>query len=383
MIAISTDDEFIALERVQACAGNPSLWQDALRYAEQSLHSKIYMLEFNEQKRHTGRYCNPTKAIDVIAFLESLRTEANQTVLEFLLDEAVLNYPYCKAQLSTKPIGCPVALSAMTIAPWPGLITPVYRSSEKTILLGCFWPEISIADADSNALIGPFRRFTRAVSSTIALLNRYSEACDHRDVLETMIFRHNKDALCLIDANLSVLYVTEACKDILASGQLFTITDNRLSATRRDLDSALQAVSRKSSPKQNQKANRLSGTVGQSVLVPDGDNGLNHISILPLNASHTEASQEETDFILVQIKQPSRLQPEVKPLLQSAFGLSNGEARLAFDLAVTGSLPETLSNLDITRNTAKTHLRRIYEKTSTQSQVELIQLLNSLNGLFS
>jgi DNA-binding CsgD family transcriptional regulator len=66
---------------------------------------------------------------------------------------------------------------------------------------------------------------------------------------------------------------------------------------------------------------------------------------------------------------PSALQ------LQALFGLTLAEARLAICLAAGDSLREAADELEITYGTSRTRLIQLFQKTGTQSQGQLIQLL--------
>ncbi|MFN3497076.1 MAG: helix-turn-helix transcriptional regulator, partial [Pannonibacter indicus] len=95
-----------------------------------------------------------------------------------------------------------------------------------------------------------------------------------------------------------------------------------------------------------------------------------------------QEGQEGASHVLIRIHLPRNLPEEIGTALQAVYGLSKSEARLAFFLVVSGSLTDTLDSLSVTRNTAKTHLRRIYEKTGTRSQLELAQVIFRLASLY-
>jgi len=61
--------------------------------------------------------------------------------------------------------------------------------------------------------------------------------------------------------------------------------------------------------------------------------------------------------------------------LQEAYGLTPAEERLALLILQGFRLDETEALLGIRHSTARTHMRRIYAKTGTRRQVELVRLL--------
>ena len=60
------------------------------------------------------------------------------------------------------------------------------------------------------------------------------------------------------------------------------------------------------------------------------------------------------------------------------YGLTAVEARLTAILADGKSVNEACELLDITQNTARTHLKRVFSKTDTNRQTELVKLV--ING---
>lgn len=66
--------------------------------------------------------------------------------------------------------------------------------------------------------------------------------------------------------------------------------------------------------------------------------------------------------------------PEVR-VLQDQFGFTPAEAALARDILAGNDLAASAARRGITLNTARVHLRRIFEKTGTRRQAELMRLL--------
>jgi DNA-binding CsgD family transcriptional regulator len=62
----------------------------------------------------------------------------------------------------------------------------------------------------------------------------------------------------------------------------------------------------------------------------------------------------------------------------AVFGLSPAQKRLAAHIADGLSLPEIAEKMDITANTARTHLDRIYEKIGVRTQPALVRVLLSV-----
>ena len=60
------------------------------------------------------------------------------------------------------------------------------------------------------------------------------------------------------------------------------------------------------------------------------------------------------------------------------YGLSPAQSRLAQEIADGHDLAEASANMGITINTARTHLRRMFDKTGTHSQTGLLRMILSL-----
>ncbi len=63
------------------------------------------------------------------------------------------------------------------------------------------------------------------------------------------------------------------------------------------------------------------------------------------------------------------------PLLQAMFGLTLAEARLAREVMHGDGLQACARRLGVAANTARTHLNRVFDKTGTKRQAELVRLL--------
>jgi DNA-binding CsgD family transcriptional regulator len=74
------------------------------------------------------------------------------------------------------------------------------------------------------------------------------------------------------------------------------------------------------------------------------------------------------------ITDPERQTPASTDVLMQAYTLTRKEAMLAARLCAGKSLQQVAQELAITYETARTHLRRIFSKTGTSRQAELILL---------
>jgi len=101
-----------------------------------------------------------------------------------------------------------------------------------------------------------------------------------------------------------------------------------------------------------------------------------NISITPFKEQDRYARASEK-FALVLISDPDRSIGSTEEGLRAEFGLTKAEARVAQLLADGHRLGEVGEMLDISPNTARTHLKRIFSKTGTNRQSSLLKLILS------
>ena len=82
--------------------------------------------------------------------------------------------------------------------------------------------------------------------------------------------------------------------------------------------------------------------------------------------------------LLVLIVDPSAQSRATAAAIQTTFGLTPAEARVAVLIGSGRSGPETAAMLGISASTVKTHLKRCFEKTGVHSQVGLARILGAL-----
>jgi DNA-binding CsgD family transcriptional regulator len=75
------------------------------------------------------------------------------------------------------------------------------------------------------------------------------------------------------------------------------------------------------------------------------------------------------------VTDPEATMANLQRTLCELFALTKAEARLAEVLLGGGGLKPAADRLGITINTAKTHLQRVFQKTNTQRQSELVRVI--------
>ncbi|MTH96113.1 helix-turn-helix transcriptional regulator [Roseibium sp. RKSG952] len=388
MFELTTQDEFRILENVHDCMLQHDRWNDVLSQAERIANSRLYLLEFDRYDHHTGRYCGPEKAAELIDFLSTIKTEGSKTALSFLLHDASLSYPYCKANLLAFALEGAEMLHDVSDKPdvndlrtWPGLICPLIRTGHRVILFGCLFPGMAIASAQPQKLSPPFQRLARAILLSLNVQDKMENAAQLRHALH-LVMDNQDTASIVLDRNFKL--VQPASGSLLPERlqPLFDEHSGRLVSKDKHIEQALISVSEDIS-QMLQERDELGDTLtsSRSVFIHQDNRRASHIRIKGVAAPESD-SRPRLAHILIELREQAPAPETVTHVLSDRFGLSGKEAELAFHLSATGSMQETLAHLSIKRNTAKTHLRRIYEKTGAQSQLELARLVHELGRLF-
>ena len=76
------------------------------------------------------------------------------------------------------------------------------------------------------------------------------------------------------------------------------------------------------------------------------------------------------------VTDPDSVQVTPESILRALYGLTPAEARLASELLQLRTVEESAEILGVSLNTARTQLKRLFEKTNTRRQSELLQLMS-------
>lgn len=121
---------------------------------------------------------------------------------------------------------------------------------------------------------------------------------------------------------------------------------------------------------------RLSRT-GTAYFVARGRAGRSHavVALLPTDGA---GPLPDPHSILVQFFTGTAGHPDMVAVVREAYGLTRAEARLAAALADTLDLARAAETIGISIHTARTYVKRIFQKTETTGQPDLVRLLTRL-----
>lgn len=100
-----------------------------------------------------------------------------------------------------------------------------------------------------------------------------------------------------------------------------------------------------------------------------------HLALMPISVAGNRSDPAPRQYIQIFIYDPAHREPLHGEALQSLHGLTDAETKVCELLYSNISLTEIGSLLNISVNTVKTHLARIFRKIDVNSQRELMQYL--------
>lgn len=182
-------------------------------------------------------------------------------------------------------------------------------------------------------------------------------------------------AIVLVDPELRPVVVSAAAEAALALNDGLMISNAKLHALWRTESERLECLVADACRKGNGHPAPVGGHL--TVTRPSGLRPF-LVIVNPLRRMMVDATGHERAIAAVVIKDPE-IEPHTSPRsrreLAELYELTPAEARL-LGLILDGlSLFEAAQRLGITRNTSRTHMKRIYSKTGTHRQAELVRRL--------
>ena len=245
------------------------------------------------------------------------------------------------------------------------VMAPIERMGNITAIFGMFMHErdgmAGAATKERMRLLAPHVR--RAVSMGNALersTQRATRLSDALDGLSTGMF--------LLDTDGRVVHANKAAQTLLGDGAL-GLRDGRIALSDR---TARQALTDAVTATADRDASMDRG--GTSLTLPGADGDyLAHL--LPLTAGARHAAGDHYGAVAALFVQPQTPDLQPTPELARTFGLTPAEQRVLAAIANIGGVPETADALGVAESTVKTHLQRLFEKTGTDRQADLVKLL--------
>ena len=212
------------------------------------------------------------------------------------------------------------------------------------------------------------------IRKSVAIKKKLSE---HKDIIEFVDKAHDTrtHGVILIDDRCSILSANNHARRLLDTGD--QVSDN--SGHVRFGEAGIQAEFEA----QVAKFNRLNPSELDSFSwYCRTNNSTERPRILvSMSAIRKEASRTESSVgdraLLLKLEHPESKNVPGELQLQKLYGLSRAQARLTRALMLSKNLEAAAESCNITKNTARTHLRAIYKKLGVDSQAKLMQLLST------
>ena len=186
---------------------------------------------------------------------------------------------------------------------------------------------------------------------------------------------HLDDGIIFVDLDANVRFVNKAAEHYFANRDLRQ-REGRLEATTSNDTATLHALIAKyctsgiqHRPGELAFVRRQAGRSPLSLL------------IAPLPVENPFPIMAFKPMAAIFITDPDKVIKPPPLQLQEKFGLTPAEANFATEIAKGDGIQAAADRLSISRATARTHLSRIFDKTGTQRQAELVRVLLSIKSI--
>ncbi len=230
-------------------------------------------------------------------------------------------------------------------------------------------PNYSKDDLQRYRLLVPHVCRSLSISDAIELKTVTSlSLADALDAVRAGVF--------LLGRNQQLLHMNEAGARMTARGDAITIANGRLLAvdggSRTALHDAIATAS---------AVDQTGVTVPPTVALHSPNASGLIANVLPLrDGRRFDVAKPVAAVVAVFVHSPEDATPFPGQAFAQLYGLTAGELRVALAIAPGLGVQETAEALGVSTTTVKTHLARIFVKTGSRGQTELIALLQRATG---
>jgi DNA-binding CsgD family transcriptional regulator len=178
-------------------------------------------------------------------------------------------------------------------------------------------------------------------------------------------------AMFLFDASMRVLHANAAGHALLQERDFLTAVGGRLVATEAATDQTLREIFAAAAD-----GDRAVGRKGIAVpfIASDGVRYVGHV--LPLTAGKRRDAGARYDAVAALFVQKAALEmPSAPEVIAKTYKLTPTELRVLLAIVAVGGVPEVAATLGIGETTVKTHVGRLFDKTGTRRQADLVKLV--------
>jgi DNA-binding CsgD family transcriptional regulator/PAS domain-containing protein len=179
-------------------------------------------------------------------------------------------------------------------------------------------------------------------------------------------------AAVLLGSDGKVVFANRAADRLSSSGDGLSIGRNGVRAARRDDDAALQRLIGRAGKDPNG-----SSSGGTLVLARPSGRRPFVVHVLPAGTIRSDVASAGALAVIVD---PEREPATLHDTLRRLYGLTPAEATAASEVLKGEGLQSVADRMSITISTVRIHLQRVFDKTQTHRQAELVRLLLTIDA---
>ena len=215
------------------------------------------------------------------------------------------------------------------------------------------------------ALLVPHIRRSMLVGKVIDL--RQHQASTFADVLDGL-----SSAMFLVSATGHIVHENDAGCDLLAAGDMLRAKSGQLVARDPKVNQSLREIFLAAAE------GGAAGIVGKGIAFPllsaDGEHYIAHV--LPLNpGGRIHAGLAFSAAAALFVRKATLEMTSLPEVIGRTYKLTPAELRVLLAIFDVGGVPEVATSLGVADTTIKTHLGRLFEKTGTGRQADLVKLV--------
>lgn len=233
-----------------------------------------------------------------------------------------------------------------------------------------FLPGGRMADATMRrriAAVAPHARRALLINKSIDA--RASEAASFADILNGL-----SAAIFLIDASCRIVHANHAGHDILGAGDVLRSVNGQLVVR----DAQVNRIFRDAFAGQGKRQDKSQCKIAAEACIAlpmfglDDERYVAHL--LPLTAAARGATGAAYKSVAALFVRKVAMEIVGGDIIARSFELTPAELRVMLSIVDVGGVPETAAALGVAETTVKTHLHRVFAKTGTNRQADLVKI---------
>jgi DNA-binding CsgD family transcriptional regulator len=213
------------------------------------------------------------------------------------------------------------------------------------------------------ALVVPHMRRAMSICKTITA--KEAETATFADIFDGL-----NTGLFVVDANCGIVHANTAGKDILSSGDFLRSIGGRLAAGDADIDQTLRETV---AGIENGDLDANARSIALPLAARDGERYLVHV--LPLTSVGRRRAGAPSAAAALFVRKAALNAPSPPEVIGATYNLTPAELRVLFAIVEIGGVPDVAAALGVADTTVKTHLSRLFEKTGSARQADLVKLV--------